>query len=220
MSNNIPALLIGGSALAAGVYFITKSKDSVVEARKRREADISRGGPAMVTVKMDDPPLQGAQIADSCAIERRGDWSKENPKFVLSCDGAVFTDFDHKRQFQPDAGHPTYGTSRCGGRCNLYKPGSNPNAKYPSEFVETTKGIAAILGTIGQGVTGAFQAKSNFDIQKASLRTGGGSSSQNAALIAALSQPQKSNTGLITTVAVGGIAMVGMMFFMMNKKEA
>jgi hypothetical protein len=221
MSNNIPILVIGGGALAAGVYFLTKSKDPVAQAKARRDTAIARGGPKMEALNMEDPPLKGAQVAEGFNIERRGDWSKDNPKFVLSGDGAVFTSFNHRRQFKAPANHPLWGNEVCRGGCVLYTTGSNPNAKYPSEFVETSKGIAAILGTAGTAATGIFKAKSQFDLDSMRLKGGGGGGGgggDQAALLAAIAgRKPKSNTGVIAAVAIGGIAMMGMMFFMMNQ---
>lgn len=215
MSNNIPLLLIGGGALAAGVYFLTKGRDPVAAAKASRQADIARGGPRLTAIKMDDPPLQGAVVAETCSVERRGDWTKESPRFSLSCDGATFTTFDHKRVFKAPSNHPTYGTDRCGGReCELYRPGTNPNAPYPSDFVETSKGIAAILGTVGQAATGIFQAQSQFDIQKLQLKGGGFAPQQPVVM-----QQPKSNTGLIVAILVGGIAIAGVMFVMLQSGE-
>ena len=68
MSNNIPILILGGGALAAGVYFLTKSKAPTVRAREQRQAAIARGGPRLEAAGMPDPPLQGAQVAEGFAI--------------------------------------------------------------------------------------------------------------------------------------------------------
>ena len=217
MSNNIPILLVGGAALAAGVYFLTKREDPVEAAREARQADIARGGPQLIPVTLDDPPLQGAAVADTCTIERRGDWSKESPRFILSCEGATFTTFDHRRDFTAPANHANYGSDRCGGRqCQLFRRGTNPNAPYPSDFVETSKGIAAILGTVGTAATNIFQAQSQFDLQKQQLRAGGGGFTQQPQII---QQPAQSNTTLIAVILVGGLALAGIMFVMMGKKE-
>jgi hypothetical protein len=218
MSNNIPILLVGGAALAAGVYFLTKRADPIAAARAARERDVARGGPQLVPVKLDDPPLQGAAVADTCNIERRGDWSKESPRFILSCEGATFTTFDHRRDFSAPAGHANYGSDRCGGRpCQLFRKGTNPNAKYPSDFVETSKGIAAILGTVGTAATNIFQAQSQFDIQKQQLRAGGGGFAPQQPQI--IQQPAQSNTTLIAVILIGGLALAGMMFVVLNKKD-
>ena len=98
----------------------------------------------------------------------------------------------------------------------MFRKGTNPNAKYPSDFVETSKGIAAILGTVGSAATNIFTAQSQFDIQKQQLRAGGGGFGPQQPQI--IQQPAQSNTALIAVVLIGGLALAGMMFFL-NKKE-
>lgn len=212
MSNNIPILIIGGGIAAASVYFLTKSKDVATASRERLQAATTSSGRLRLRAVSGaaDPPLKGAQVAEVCNVKRAPNWSKEDPLFTLDCDSGIVPGFTHQRAFTDTrSGSPTKGQI-------LYQPGPNPNAKYPSDFVETSQGIASILGTVGQAATNIFQSQAQFDIQKRQMRAGGMAPQQPQVIM----QPAKSNTGLIAVILIGGLGMAGMMYYMMTQGES
>lgn len=207
MSNNIPILLIGGGIAVASVYFLTKSKDVTTSARDALQSATGAGGRLRLKTVSGaaDPPLKGAQVAEVCNVVRAPNWSKTDPKFVLDCDSGVAPGFTHLR---------AYTDSRSGSPMAnqlLYQPGPNPRAPYPSDFVETSQGIASILGTVGQAATSIFQSQANFKTQK--MQMSGGGMQQPQVIMA----PAKSNTALIAVILIGGVGMAAMMYHMMNQ---
>jgi hypothetical protein len=209
MSNNIPILIIGGGIAAASVYFLTKSKDSVEAAKKKLDESVVGGRMLLRTISsQSDPPIKGAAVAEVCNVKRASTWNKENPQFMLDCDSGIVPGFTHTRSFiDRRSGSPYRGMT-------LFQPGPNPGAQYPSEFLETSQGIASIIGTIGQAAGSIFTAQSKFDLERDKLKMGGRSEP------AARQDPiivEESNTTMIVLILVGGLGMAGMMFYMMNQ---
>jgi hypothetical protein len=210
MSNNIPILIVGGAIAEASVYFLTKSKDSVEEAKKRLDKSVVGGRMRLRTISsQSDPPIKGAAVAEVCNVKRASTWSKETPQFMLDCDSGIVPGFTHTRSFiDQRSGSPYKGMT-------LFQPGPNPGAEYPSEFLETSQGIASILGTIGQAAGSIFTAQSQFSLEKDKLKMGGRRAPAGpppAPIIV-----KESNTAMIALVLVGGLGMAGMMYYMMNQ---
>ena len=208
MSNNVPILLVGGAIAAASIYFLTKSKAPTVRARERLTSAMSGGRMRLRRIgSPNDPPIKGASVAEVCNVKRAPNWSKQDPLFTLDCDSGIVPGFTHQRAFvDRRSGSPYKGQT-------LFQPGPNPNAKYPSEFLETSQGIAAILGTVGQAATGIFSAQSQMSLQKQQLKYGASRSSAPPPVRIV----KQSNTTMIVVVLVGGLALAGGMFYMMNQ---
>ena len=198
--SNAPLLLVGGAIAAVAVYFITKSKSFTDTAREDLQSAMSGGQMRMKAVTMDDPPLQGAAVAEVCNVKRASTWTKKNPRFDLDCQAGIVPGFSHQYIFTDNrSGSPYKGQV-------LYRPGSNPNAPYPSDFVETTQGIASLLDIFG---------KTAVDAVKISKQ---GKQRQPTAMPMMMPPPQQNNTTLIVVILLGGAAIVGTML-MMRPKE-
>lgn len=201
--SNAPLLLVGGAIAAVAVYFITKSKAPTVAAREDLQRAMAGGQMRMKRVTMDDPPLQGSMVAEVCNIKRSRTWTKENPSFVLDCQSGIVPGFSHQYPFTDNRGGSPYKGQV------LYRPGPNPNAPYPSDFVETTQGIASLLDILGKTAVDAVKINRQGQQRPAAIP-----------MMMRAPQQQQSNNTLLIVVLLGGVAIAGAVFMMNKQKEA